>query len=255
MSSRGPAPDTDPFEYDDAAYLLGALTDAERTAFEEHLARCKSCTARVAALRPVAGALALAGRAGAEALAASLDADTEIVAEPTEEHAALGSGPATADARTGGSDRMAGLVQLIERRRRRTRWTIGGLAVVAAAVIAALIVTLALPSSAPADTAMGRPMTPTGAVAIQADAAITAVPWGSRITVHCRYDEPSPYATADVYGLQVVDRGGQSHLLGSWTLTGGAQVRFTSGTALPPDQIRTVNVVRPDGTVILHLAE
>jgi hypothetical protein len=253
MTSRGPAPDTDPFEHDDAAYLLGALTDAERAAFEEHLAGCAACTARVAALQPVAGALATAGRAGRQALAESLvagtEVDTAIDAEPEAGLATAGIG------QTRRGDRVAGLAQLVERRRRRTRWAIGGLAAVAAAVIAALIVTLAVPSAAPADTAAAQPMMPTGAVAISATAAITAVPWGSEITVHCSYDEPSPYTSAGVYALEVVDRSGQSHQIGSWTLAGSRQVRFTSGTALAPDQIGAVNVVERDGTVILRLAE
>jgi hypothetical protein len=36
----------DPFEHDDAAYVLGALSPAERAAFEEHLQSCADCTAR-----------------------------------------------------------------------------------------------------------------------------------------------------------------------------------------------------------------
>lgn len=268
MTSRGPVPDPDPFEHDDAAYLLGALDGAELAAFEEHLAGCAACSARVAALRPAVGALAAAGHAGRDVLAESLrvsaDPDGEPAkpasvrprphgpdpdAETTPDAGAAGTGPDLPD------DRMVELVRLVERRRRRTRWVIGGLATAAAAVLAALIVTLALPSSAPADTAVAQHMTPVGAVAIRATAAISAVPWGSEITVRCSYDEPSPYASTDAYALQVVDRAGRSHQLGSWTLTGSAQVRFTSGTALPPDQIRAVNVLRPDGTVILQLAE
>ena len=39
-------------------YVLGALTDDERAAFEAHLASCEACTADVRALSGVAGALA-----------------------------------------------------------------------------------------------------------------------------------------------------------------------------------------------------
>ena len=41
-----------------AAYVLGALTPAERQAFESHLAMCAECAAEVRSLAPVAGSLA-----------------------------------------------------------------------------------------------------------------------------------------------------------------------------------------------------
>ncbi|MGB2710391.1 MAG: zf-HC2 domain-containing protein, partial [Conexibacter sp.] len=40
-----------------AAYLLGALAEQERPAFESHLAGCPSCRDDLAALRPVVDAL------------------------------------------------------------------------------------------------------------------------------------------------------------------------------------------------------
>ncbi len=43
-----------------AAYLLGALVDAERTQFEAHLAGCAQCREDVATLRVVTEALPLA---------------------------------------------------------------------------------------------------------------------------------------------------------------------------------------------------
>ncbi|HEX7291919.1 MAG TPA: zf-HC2 domain-containing protein, partial [Conexibacter sp.] len=43
-----------------AAYLLGALADAERRDFERHLAACAHCREDVASLRVVADALPLA---------------------------------------------------------------------------------------------------------------------------------------------------------------------------------------------------
>jgi hypothetical protein len=39
------------------AYLLGALTDLERQAFEQHLVRCAECLAEIEELRPAADAL------------------------------------------------------------------------------------------------------------------------------------------------------------------------------------------------------
>ena len=48
----------DELKHDAAAYALGALEPAERTAFEAHLATCVECAAEVKQLRLSAGALA-----------------------------------------------------------------------------------------------------------------------------------------------------------------------------------------------------
>src|SRR5690348_14862560 len=41
----------------DAAYVLGALTPADRRVYESHLAQCPSCRAAVARLAPTVGLL------------------------------------------------------------------------------------------------------------------------------------------------------------------------------------------------------
>jgi len=243
MSDREPSPGADPFEYDDAAYVLGALDSESRAAFESHLAGCAACPARVAALQRVADVLASGGDEAREALALS----PAVIANPAV--AAAGSPPAGL---VRGSDRVAELARQVERRRRRVRWLTGGFGAAAAAAVAALVVVLAVPAASPA--VEGRQMTATGAAAISATAAITAKPWGSEITIDCRYAGGSRYVSGDVYTLEVVDRAGRSRPIGSWSLGKGSQARFTSGTALPPGQIGAVTVVTSDGTVVLRLA-
>ena len=49
---------TDPFEHFDAAYVLGALDDTDRAAFEQHLPGCDECRQRVAELSGLPGLLA-----------------------------------------------------------------------------------------------------------------------------------------------------------------------------------------------------
>lgn len=234
---REPVPGADPFEHEDAAYVLGVLDSAGRAAFESHLADCAQCPERVAALRPVADALAAGGDEARKALAWSLGA----VEDP-------GIPPAAARR----PDQVAELARQVERRRRRTRWMAGGFGIAAAAAVAALIVVLAVPAASPA--AAGRQMTATGAVAISATAEITAKPWGSEITIDCRYAGGSRYGSGDVYTLEVVDRAGRSRQIGSWALGTSTQARFTSGTALQPGQISAVTVVTSDGSVVLRLA-
>ncbi|MGH3348437.1 MAG: anti-sigma factor family protein, partial [Nocardioides sp.] len=41
---RGPQKMTCEFAHDDGAYVLGALSPAERVAFKQHLAGCAECT-------------------------------------------------------------------------------------------------------------------------------------------------------------------------------------------------------------------
>jgi anti-sigma factor RsiW len=48
----------DPYEHDDAAYVLGALSPTERAAFEEHLLTCDECAARVREIEDVPDLLA-----------------------------------------------------------------------------------------------------------------------------------------------------------------------------------------------------
>ena len=55
MHTAGPGHER--WEDSTAAYLLGALDDAERAGFEEHLAGCPACRAEVDELLPAARAL------------------------------------------------------------------------------------------------------------------------------------------------------------------------------------------------------
>ena len=52
----------------DAAYVLGALSPAERREFEEHLEACEACRRSVAELAPMPGLLARLSAGRAEAL-------------------------------------------------------------------------------------------------------------------------------------------------------------------------------------------
>jgi len=54
---RAPGPGHEQWADSTAAYLLGALDDTERAAFEEHLEGCSECREEVAELRPAAWAL------------------------------------------------------------------------------------------------------------------------------------------------------------------------------------------------------
>jgi hypothetical protein len=94
------------------------------------------------------------------------------------------------------------------------------------------------------------------AVPVRATAALDAQPWGTRIVLDCRYAAAAapPPGYPATYSLQVIDRDGSRHVLGSWTLAAGADTRFVSGTATPLAQIRLVQIIRADGRPVLQLA-
>lgn len=199
---------TDPFEHDDAAYVLGALSDAEHRAFQAHLSTCDACTARVQALADLPDLLA---------------AVSVTALEPAEPPEAL----------------LPGLLRRAGAERRRRHWLTGGLAALAAACLIALLVAVW-----PADS--GRSGPPPQAMAavvvsqVHATATLTGKSWGTEIDLACSYDGTAP--AGYVYGLTVTGMDGTRYELGSWTLVAGQDTVFTSGVALDRSQIRTVEI-------------
>jgi Putative zinc-finger len=169
---------TDPFEHDDAAYVLDALSEPERETVEAHLA---TCTAR----RP-RGAV----NAGSSA------------------------------------DSAAWPPRLIP-----------------------LAVTV-WPTSHPAHQPAPRALSALTASPVHATAALK---WGTQIDLDCRYAGYGDASTRFTYALQVIDRAGTTHDLGTWTLQRGADTTFTSRTAPRRDQIGSIQITRPNSTTILQL--
>lgn len=220
----------DPFRFEDAAYVLGALDPAERTRFEAHLRECDECTARVRDLQAVPVALAGAG-ARADVLAALESAEAPPPLPDTV---------------------LAGLLARAARERRRRLTVVGGLAALAAACVIALVVAVWPASSTPPATG-ARPQALHALVAtpLQATAAVVETPWGTRIDLDCRYS--TGYGTAYDYGLVVVDQDGGRQQLGTWRVLENRDTRYSSGTSLRRDQIAAIEITLR-GTPILRLA-
>jgi hypothetical protein len=200
-----------PFEMYDGAYILGALSDDDRRAYEQHLDVCDECSASVAQLRDLPAALAA------------------VPASVLEEEAPPPS-------------LLASLQRRTRRERNRRRWIISGFAAAAAACIVALSVVVALPDH-PASHPVA--MHAVGDAPITATADIRSVGWGTRIDLVCSYYEP--VTAGRPYALIVVDRTGAKHTLGSWNLVPGKVAKYGSGTSLPRDQIASVQIATADG--------
>ncbi len=219
----------DEFARFDGAYVLGALSDADRDAFEAHLVECDACRANVRALHDVARLLG-----SVPAVAFAPDA---------------GLAPASPDL-------LPSLVSAIRTQRRRRRWVTAGVAGLAAACLIVVTAFIAHDRGRPAPVAAGHPIAMTAVTSspIQATADLDDVGWGTRINLRCTYDEPATaYPQGTSYWLVVTDKQGNKQMLGTWAVLPGRTMTYQSGTALHVSDIAWVSVTTDDGTPLLEL--
>ncbi len=208
---------SDPFAMFDGAYVLGALSDADRVAFEAHLAGCDACSASV---RELSGLPAMLATVPESAL---FDEAPPLSLLPALQRRARGVA-------------------------RRRRWIVSGVAAAAACVLA-LAVVLSWPTSRPASHPVA--MTAVAAAPITATADVRDVGWGTKIELVCRYYETSQPVRP--YALVVVDRSGVRHDLGTWNLVPGKATTYQSGIALPRSQVKEVDITTVSGKPLLAL--
>jgi hypothetical protein len=215
----------------DAAYVLGALSPAERREFEGHLHDCPECAESV---RQLAGMPGLLGR---------VDAD---VLEPQPDQPL----PSTL---------LPNLVSTVRRSRRRRTWATAGLA--AAAAVLATIGTVAVLDQPPTRPEAG-PVIPTGAAMTRvgtdpmgATIALTRVAWGTRLDLTCSYPTIGGdyVGGASSYALVVHTAGGGKQRIATWHPLPGKTMQLTAATATAPARITEVDVTRADGTPVLQL--
>jgi hypothetical protein len=232
-------PDHARFAEWDAAYVLGALSPAERREFEEHLDECAKCRAAVTELSALPGLL---GRID--------DARAFALLEDAEPDAGPGAQPAA----------PADLVARIQNRERRDRirrrvGTAGAL--VAAAAIAAILALVLPPVLSPAvPPSFASELTPTDpSVPVEASIALTSVEWGTRIEMNCGYHPadagPDGGYGPVTYSLWVVDRDGAESSLSTWTAAAGGTVSITADTALTLQEIAQLEVRSGTGVQVL----
>ncbi|MBW9093519.1 zf-HC2 domain-containing protein [Microbacterium jejuense] len=226
-------PDHSRFADWDAAYVMGALSAAERRLYEEHLDGCRLCRDALADLAPTLGLLARVSPDRAEAL---LDAGGQPGPDPA--------------ARA----RLVSVGGRVSRRRRVAVWA-GVLAAAAAvAVVAAFgIATAVAPAVRPAETVALQPVTD---VPLTATVQLTDVAWGTRIDMRCEYGTSGdPYAPEQEwpYVLVVTSTDGTTSELSSWRAGPGSTARLQAGTAWDSDEIASIEVrAMADGKVLLR---
>ncbi|WZH35935.1 MAG: zf-HC2 domain-containing protein [Microbacterium enclense] len=210
----------------DGAYVLGALSGADRAEYEEHLADCAACREAVAELAPTAGLLSRLSAERARAIDASSGPVSVVLPDPS----------------------LRGRVVRTARRRRARRitaWTLAAsLALIAVAVPTVITVTNATSSSGTVyalDDVAGAPL--------EASVKLTSVAWGTRIDLVCQYtgevlDAPPggwPYA------LAVTDDSGATSVLSTWRAGPGSTTELSAGTDLAASRIGSVEIRSMDG--------
>jgi anti-sigma-K factor RskA len=233
---------TCPFGHDDAAYVLGALSPAERLAFERHLAGCEECNR---AVREVAGLPGLLSRVDASVL------EQEPIDEPLPETL------------------LPSLSRAVRRSaRRRTYVMVGASAAAAAVLVGGSGLALAQLGDAPGSgaespSADARPpvaaqqMQAVGEVPVRAEVRLEPVTWGTRVDLTCTYEPDSveyELPPAVDYTLFVKTRDGHTEQLGSWRSQAGGPMRIVAATATRAADLSSVEVRTPRGDTVLQLA-
>ncbi|KHK99605.1 hypothetical protein LK09_01970 [Microbacterium mangrovi] len=223
----------------DAAYLLGALSAADRRAYEEHLASCPSCAAAVADL---AGVPALLGAVPRDEALALLD---EVDARSAETRTVPDLVPA-----------LAGRVRRIRLRRRWLTALVASAAAVVVAVGAMFVPSLITPVAAPTVTAsLHQPAASSTRLPLTADVTLTTKKWGTSIGMVCRWTASASggYERWD-YGLWIVTAGGKAQRVATWTAGPGDVVRTTDSTSVPVADIVRIELRSSDGRTVLLAA-
>jgi hypothetical protein len=237
---------SDPFEMDDAAYLLGALSPLERSQYEQHLQGCPACARSVAEL------------AGLPGMLRRLPLDVgESMDEPHEASADLDE-PVPQSLLAGALHR----VELEERRERRfltARWFTAA-ALGAAAVTVGFIAVLdpgdqaPLAAQTPPPTAE-LPLEREVDTTMSANVSLREVAWGTKILVECAYPAEGTgdqFADEAGYSLVVHDTEGESQQVATWNGVPGRELTIDAATAVREGDIAVLEIRSEDGTTILR---
>lgn len=222
----------DEFATWDAAYVLGALPPDERRLYEDHVADCAACTARLAEIASLPGLLA---NTAMESSAAPVI--------PIPSYAAFAK----------------------KVRRRKARWVSAAAAAVlvigAGAVALGPTVSTAfndagagashatatptvIPSGGTQGVQSALHFTSTGQTSLTASGSVQSAPWGSTVSWTCSYASVSTnYAgAAQEYELVLVPRAGEPTVAATWWAGQGETVAPVTTTSLASNDISAVQI-------------
>ncbi|HLN78546.1 MAG TPA: zf-HC2 domain-containing protein [Nocardioidaceae bacterium] len=223
----------DVFSQYDAAYVLGALSPAERQAFEDHLESCGSCRRAVS---EVAGLPGLLARVDPKEL------------EAGEGGTSPGPVPDTLLPRL--------LAEVRRSQRRRRTWGIATGAAAAAAVAAVSVgVTVVQGDGHPSEVAgpPARVMKQVDQAQLSASLAMEDVAWGTRLSITCTYADGRYGGELPAYALVVHTRDGAAEQVATWRAVAGKPTTVVAATASRRSEITSVEVRTTYGEPVLTL--
>lgn len=221
---------------DAGAYLVGALSPAERAGYAAHLPGCAECLGEVGQLAGLPGLLARSHETGPAG------------GRPVE----AGPGEASADA----ADPVSGALARIRRQRARSRsWMAAALVTVALVGIggtAAVSGTFAAPRTGVfAAAKLPVPMRPMGGARATAALSVTDRPWGTEVVMRCRYQGSTEYGPP-VYVLVARATDGSIRELARWTAMPDEDIVLSGTTELNRRQLAGLEVRDTKGRVVLE---
>jgi hypothetical protein len=217
------------------AYVLGSLAPAERTMYERHLAVCPVCREAVAEIAVLPGLL---GRLDATAASQIVGGEDGVDAPES---------------------RLPKLIEAATKSRRKEAWTrrwrMAGAAAVAAGIAVFASVGVAAVRDNPGhDTpqpAMAA-MTKLRETPVNAEVALTKIPGGTEIRMHCSYAADDDHGDSIyTYRLVAVGADGTKDQAGSWMAGPGSDLTFSGVTHFAYNDIDKVELQKNSGDPIL----
>ncbi|MDQ2838837.1 MAG: zf-HC2 domain-containing protein [Actinomycetota bacterium] len=219
------------FAFDDAAYVLDALEETDRIAFEAHLLTCPLCRAAVADLGELPAFLGSVP--AAEATTWELEPPPESL--------------------------LPRLLSEIAASRRRRSWRTAGLSFAAACLLALLVVGGGYQwsqSHRPHPLAMQAIGPNPGGV--RATVTLTGSGSDTRIELDCGYQSASgtgyPAGSAPSYRMMAYNRLGQERDLGSWSPQPGEDVQIARDSPWTRQNLSKIVISDSRGVPILSLS-
>ena len=227
---------TDEFSHYDAAYVLGALSPADRCAFEDHLKVCAACASSVSDLAGLPGLMSKV----------SLDQLTQE-AEPLPETL------------------LPSLARTVRRERQKRRLAVGAVAAAAACVLAVGAVGITKAESPARPPVTSSPSSASGTAnmvmtavvpsPVTASARLVDMAWGTAIDLTCNYRTTGSYpAGGTPYAMVVIDRRGAVQQVATWNALPNRELTVTGASSRPRRDIQAVEIRTLSGQTILRLS-